>query len=490
MNDWPADPRLDESLRRLVDTELAAARTDAATLATRPLAQRSHGGRNLAGLGALAVIAIIVSLAVRGSASGGWSAGGPGASESPSANVVVGTAGASAPESASPQSAPPESAVPSPAPTPAVAPGTPGSFSPTGTMTTSDNGTATLLLDGRVLVVGNAATSPEIYDPETGKFTSTGPAIVDINMATATRLADGRVLFAGGSDGTKTLAGAQVFDPATGKFAATGSLNTSRMGHSATLLSDGRVLIAGGSTTGNGAVVQAVTMAYRPGAAGPGRGPVAMTGPAMLASAEIYDPKTGKFTVTNSMTAGRDAASATRLADGRVLIVGAGNEGSAAVGSAEIYDPRTGKFGRTGSMPTAGYGFTSTLLTDGRVLISAGNDGNGPIHSLEIYDPKTGKFSAAGSVGPSFGFYSTALLLDGRVLISGGYDISAGKTAGYLASCALYDPATGKVSPTGSMATGRLVHTATTLLDGRVLVAGGVGGGDPGNLNSAELYLP
>jgi len=98
--------------------------------------------------------------------------------------------------------------------------------------------------------------------------------------------------------------------------------------------------------------------------------------------------------------------------------VGGGNEGSAAVGSAELYDPKTGKFSRTGAMLTAGYGFTSTLLPDGRVFISAGNDGNGPIYSLEMYDPTTGNFSAAGTVGPKRGFYTSALLADGRVLIS------------------------------------------------------------------------
>jgi len=46
------------------------------------------------------------------------------------------------------------------------------------------------------------------------------------------------------------------------------------------------------------------------------------------------------------------------------------------------------------------------------------------------------------------------------------------------------------LSPTGSMSTGRLVGSVTRLLDGRVLVAGGVGGGEPGNLTSAELYQP
>ncbi|MGD0863165.1 MAG: kelch repeat-containing protein [Candidatus Limnocylindrales bacterium] len=482
MNDWPADPRLDEGLRRLVDAELMSARADAAGLSGSRGVRRHREDRAVAGLGLLAVIAIVAALAVRGNTTGGWSAGGPGASESPSAHVVV-TAGASAPESAAP-----ESAAPSPAPTPTALPGTPGTFTPTGSMTTSDNGTATLLLDGRVLIVGNAATSPEIYDPKTGRFTSTGPAVRDIGMASATRLADGRVLFVGGSDGTNSIAAAQVYDPATGKFSVTGSLSTSRMGHTATLLPDGRVLIAGGSTFGNTGMVQAETMAYRPGAVGHGGGPVAMTGPAMLASAEIYDPKTGKFTATGSMTTGRDAASATLLTNGRVLIVGGGNEGSAAVRSAELYDPKTGKFSRTGAMLTAGYGFTSTLLPDGRVLISAGNDGNGPIYSLEIYDPKTGKFSAAGTVGPKRGFYTSTLLADGRVLLSGGYDTTAAKSAGYLATCELYDPATGKLSPTGSMAAGRLGHSATTLLDGRVLVAGGVG--DPGNLASAELYQP
>ena len=93
-------------------------------------------------------------------------------------------------------------------------------------------------------------------------------------------------------------------------------------------------------------------------------------------------------------------------------------------------------------------------------------------------------------MGPKRGFYTSTLLADGRVLLSGGYDPTAGKTEGYLATCELYDPVTGKLSLTGSMAAARLAHSATTLLDGRVLVAGGVGGSDPFNLSSAELYQP
>jgi hypothetical protein len=311
---------------------------------------------------------------------------------------------------------------------------------------------------------------------------------MDGNFGTATRLADGRVLFVGGNNNTTTFASAALYDPTAGKFSPTGSLIAGRMGHTATLLADGRVLIAGGSTFNYAAM--AMTMAYHPGTGGGSTIQKTMTGPAMLASAELYDPATGKFSATGSMTVGRASHTATLLADGRVLMAGGGNEGSAAGASAEIYDPKTGKFSRTGSMLVAQYGQNATLLPDGRVLISAGNDGNGPVYSLETYDPTTGRFSAAGSMATTHGSSAATLLADGRVLMVGGYDISAPKDSGFLATCELFDPATGKLSPTGSMNTGRLAGSVTRLLDGRVLVAGGVGSGGPMNLSSAELYQP
>jgi hypothetical protein len=141
---------------------------------------------------------------------------------------------------------------------------TTGTFRLTGSMETPrQNHTATLLSDGRVLVVGGDAfhtyglplghkllDSAELYDPKTGAFRSTGSTSGAENC-TATLLSNGRVLFAGGDDGSASLSSAQLYDPTTGTFNSIGSMTTGREGHTATLLSDGRVLLAGGQSGGN-----------------------------------------------------------------------------------------------------------------------------------------------------------------------------------------------------------------------------------------------
>jgi hypothetical protein len=277
-------------------------------------------------------------------------------------------------------------------------------------------------------------------------------------------LRDGRVLIAGGSGpaGPSGVASAELYDPKTGVFSPTGSMNAPRRGGTATLLSDGRVLVSG--------IAKAKQV------------------PGIDTSVDLFDPATGTFTPTGPMITARLYATATLLPDGRVLVAGGEND-SGSLASAELYDSATGKFSPTGSMVTAGGG-TATLLPDGRVLIAGGFDDSGPVASAELYDPKTGKFSPTGSMTTvRDGGYTATLLSDGRVLIAGGSHGSCGPgECPGIASAEVYDPKTGRFSPTGSMTGSRWLGTATLLPDGQVLITGGNPGS--GDLASAELFDP
>ena len=250
-------------------------------------------------------------------------------------------------------------------------------------------------------------------------FSATGLMTTQRDGHSATLLSDGRVLMAGGMDQQDdALASAELFDPKSGTFSLTGSLTAVRASHTATLLSDGRVLIVGGV--------------------------VHVPSEAPLASAELYDPKTGTFTPTGSMSTGRERHTATLLSDGRVLVVG-GYGKSGALSSAELYDPKTGTFSPTGSMITVRSAGTATLLSDGRLLVAGGVDmSNHTLASAELYDPATGTFSATGSMSTTRDFHTATLLHDGRVLIAGGEKQEAGYcstcSTPSLASAELYDP--------------------------------------------------
>jgi hypothetical protein len=369
-----------------------------------------------------------------------------------------------------------------PASTPTPAPTSthgPAGFSATGSMVQVRTGhTATLLSDGRVLIVGGGTdttllASADLYDPATGKFSPTGSMALPRIGHTATLLRDGRVLVAGGQDNLTApgtyLASAELYDPATGKFSPTGSMALPRYGATATLLLDGRVLIAG-------------SLLFKENIKG--------------YSAELYDPATGKFTMTGSMSIDRENHTATLLPDGRVLVTGGetvrtenlivvGVRASGILASADVYDPATGKFSPTGSMAVARTTHSATLLAGGLVLIAGGHDDTYQVvASAELYDPSTGKFSPTGSMAVARGMQSATALANGRALVLGGVDNSSYSNA----SAELYDPALGTFSAAGSLAVGRYSHTATLLSDGSILIAGGEG--DPGAVASAELWRP
>lgn len=261
--------------------------------------------------------------------------------------------------------------------------------------------TATRLRDGRILIAGGYSgdylSSAEIYDPATNRFLPAGPMTMARSGHTATLLNSGKVLIIGGT-GTNWafLPYAELFDPRTGRFEATGGMRTARESHTATILRDGRVFVAGGH------------MGRRPSVV-------------VHASAEIYDPASGAFAPAGTMTRVRHKHEAILLSDGRVLIAGGADQrdGRGAYVSAEIYDPVTGRYTVTGDMNIARYKLqgTSVLLKGGKVLFAGGAD------RAEIFDPVTGTFSVVpGSLGTNRLFATATLLADGRVLIAGGYD--------------------------------------------------------------------
>src|SRR5260370_702288 len=126
------------------------------------------------------------------------------------------------------------------------------SWSYTGNLNTARDGhVATLLQNGKVLIVGGAA-SAELYDPEIGTWSTTGSLNVGFALFsdTATLLQNGKVLFAGGTDdddGGPGFVSTEVYDPSIGSWSVTGSLNTARFRHTATVLPNGHVLVAGGA---------------------------------------------------------------------------------------------------------------------------------------------------------------------------------------------------------------------------------------------------
>jgi len=180
------------------------------------------------------------------------------------------------------------------------------------------------------------------------------------------------------------------------------------------------------------------------------------------------------------MGTARYGHTATLLASGKVLVAGGYLFEVGYLSSAELYDPASGMWVTTGSMTTARSNHTATLLPSGEVLVAGGAAEN----SAELYDPASGTWTATDSLGATGGGRTATLLPLGKVLAAGGY---FNHRFGYLSGAELYNPADGLWISTGSMDTARQVHTATLLPSGKVLVAGGYNDTD-GDLSSAELY--
>jgi hypothetical protein len=259
--------------------------------------------------------------------------------------------------------------------------------------------TATLLNDGKVLIVGGYNSSylntAELYEPATGVFTTiTGTLTTARAYHTAVLQPDGQVMIAGGYNGSY-LNTVEIFNPKLLTFTTiAATIGDVRAHHTATLMSTLKVLITGGYNNDNNGDY--------------------------LSTAVIYDPSTLAIQNTNGlMITARSEHTACATSDGKVLIVG-GTNGSP-LASAETFDPSTGNFTATASaMTVARDAPTATPMFTGKVLIAGGGNGN-PLASAEIYDPSSRTFTATSSpMNSARQGHAAAALLDGRILLAGG----------------------------------------------------------------------
>jgi N-acetylneuraminic acid mutarotase len=138
-----------------------------------------------------------------------------------------------------------------------------GTFSLIGSMAEPRGAhTATALKNGKVLIAGGGSghypsqivyRSAELFDPESGKFAPVSQMMAARHKHAAVLLPSGKVLVAGGSDNRDwhgEYSSAEIFDPTTGKFSSTGSMNASRfkLPEAVLVLNNGKVLIAGGGS--------------------------------------------------------------------------------------------------------------------------------------------------------------------------------------------------------------------------------------------------
>ena len=341
--------------------------------------------------------------------------------------------------------------------------------------------TATLLPSGKVLVAGgvNSAglslASAELYDASTGQWVTTGAMTTPRDSHRAMLLPDGRVLVAGGETGYCTpTATAELYDPGTGTWSGTGSMNDPRSNSLAAVITSGplagMVLVAGGD----------------PGCGG---------GPA-TAVAEFYDPNTGTWSRTGSMSTARDflgTATLSPLPSGSVLAVGGGTCCPYHwFNTAESFDPLNQSWTPTASKTTTAQG-DAVLMPNGVVLVAGGLRGSQPtsvtVATAELFDSSTGTWASTSSMSVDRDQHTLTLLASGQVLAAGGYSGGWSLGCNDLTSAELYDASAGTWFLTGNMTVARLKPATTMLPNGRVLAAGG--NDCEGNiLSSAELYTP
>ncbi len=317
---------------------------------------------------------------------------------------------------------------------------------------------AVTLFDGRTFVAGgfdkNSAESAEIYDPQTGVWAPTSPPQHRHSWPVVARLCDGRV-YVGGQFST-TIRNAEIYDPVTDTWADAGVMKYAHIYGTATTMADCRVMLVGGFNANT--------------------------------KAEIYDPVTGLYSAAGTTGSERFFHTTTVLANGRILVAAGGVDINGVwytYPTASVFDPLTNAWTPVQNLNRKRRSHTATLLPDGRVLVSGGTtggkndgvDGGTQLATSEIFDPTTGTWELLpNNLNTARSFHTAHTMPNGAIVLFGGLDATGSASRQVEA---FYQGTWFAMEP---LNVDRFQHASAQLLDGRVVLAGGV------HQATAEVY--
>lgn len=285
---------------------------------------------------------------------------------------------------------------------------------------------AVTLQDGRVLLIGGSnalgtvLASCEIYNPVTNSYTATGSMATARTMHAACLLADGRVMVAGGTSDltdttaaiTSTLNSVEFYNPNTGTWSNGPALGGRRLAPALTRLPNNQIMVSGGVEVGFlfGLPISAVS----------------------TTAVQRWNPATNSWTNGPNMSQGRAGHhyNQVTLDDGRILMTGGtlvpnllGAANAAPIQGAEAYNPATNSW-TTHNMPTARALHSATKLADGRVVVCGGAQGTlttpVSIDNVEVFQPATNTWTVLPALASPRSTHAAALLPDGTLALFGG----------------------------------------------------------------------
>jgi len=358
--------------------------------------------------------------------------------------------------------------------------------------------TMTTLANGQILVVGGRASTTsttglntaELFNPAGGGTWAATTPMSGVRFSHSATLlptssntsTSGRVLIAGGVTGTATVNTSQLWNPATGQWGTGPNLNAARHGHTATLMPNGNVLVAGGMSLANGTTTVLNTAAI-------------YTNPTTGTS-------TGSWAATGNMGPARRFHTATLLTtnsqnntsfNNMVLVVGGNTGGTTSTTSVQLFNTSTSMWSNTTALAAALEGQTATRLANGNVLITGGRTNNGaPVNTTAVFTiPVTGTSASWPSGGnmQAARIAHTATLLGTTLATTGSVLVAGGSTNGTAAinTAELWNGSAWSLIAT-NMPAAVQAHTAALLGNGTVLVAGGNSGTNA--VNTARIFDP